>query len=143
MDNITKILFVTVDTTGGGAERMMFNIIRSLDSSKQVRLLITSDQTCPKEVSGSIECKSLGKKHASTALLDIIKDVRSYKPDYLFTTSSSIGYMLVASKYLMNGHRPKVVIRCAVPPSEVYFKSLKSKLLRNIIKLPIAVPILL
>lgn len=114
---------------------MMFNIMRTLNSSKRVRLLITSNQTCPEEGEVTFKSRSLGKKHASSALPQIIKEIYSYKPDYVFTTSSSIGYILVLTKYVMFRHRLKVVIRCAVPPSESYFNGIKSKILRYIIKM--------
>lgn len=129
-----KILFITVDTTGGGAERMMFNIIGSLRPEHDIRLLITSSQSsqglCPRPLSS----KNLNKKHASSALFSIISEVRDFKPDYIFTTSSSIGYMAIIAKYMMLKHKPRVFIRCAVPPSEVYHKSLKPRLLNFIIK---------
>ena len=43
----TKVLFVTASTKGGGAERMLFNIIRSLDANHVVRLFVTSDEHIP------------------------------------------------------------------------------------------------
>lgn len=131
-----KILFVTVDTTGGGAERMMFNIIGTLRPECEIRLLVTTDEPVPAEAPNNFTLRNLNKKHASSALWQIISEVHSFKPDYLFTTSSSIGYMLVLAKMTMPPkYKPKVFIRCAVPPSEVYSRSIKSKVLRYLISL--------
>lgn len=114
---------------------MMFNIIGSLRPECEIRLLITSAQKIPVEAPHNCTAKNLGKEHASTALPAVIKEVRRFRPQYLFTTSSSIGYMLIIAKYCMpRSIRPKVVIRCAVPPSESYFHGLRSQILRKIIR---------
>lgn len=135
MENI-KILFITVDVSGGGAERMLFNIIESLDSKIDKELLITTDQK--PSVETPIKHISLGETHASKAILKIIRHVKKTEPDYIFTTSSSLGYIIVLAKFYMKyvlKKVPKIIIRCAVPPSEVYSKSLKSKILKHIIRL--------
>ncbi len=129
----TDILFVTVNTVGGGAERMMFNIIGTLRSSLHPKLLITSNERVPVEAP-QVEAINLNKKHAYSTFFSIIHEILKHKPRYLFTTSSSIGYILVVAKYLNRGFSPKVFIRCAVPPTEMYSRSLKSRILRQVIK---------
>lgn len=129
-----KILFVSASTRGGGAERMLFNIIRSLSPEYEIRLLITSKEKISSNIKLNISVENLNKEHASMAFYSIYKVVKSFKPDYMFTTSSSIGYMLIWCK-LLSRVSAKIFIRVAVPPSEIVTKSVKNTLLKYVFKL--------
>lgn len=59
-----KVLFVTASTQGGGAERMLFNIISSLDCHIEKELVITSCDTPPQNRCIDYPTVSLRKKHA-------------------------------------------------------------------------------
>lgn len=128
-----KILFCTSSTTGGGAERMLFNIIQSLNSSYEKQLLITSDAKIPSYISlENTEVINCYKKSAKYSFPAIIKQIISFAPDYIFTTSYNIGYLLILAKLLLRS-KTKVIIRCAVSPSEIYNKSdFKECLLKKI-----------
>lgn len=129
-----KVLFVTASTTGGGAERMLFNIIRSLDSDHEVRLFITSDARVPQIYREDIEAYNADKVHAVSAFPKLIKYIREYRPDHVFTTSSNIGYLIILAKKLLPA-KYKTYIRCAVPPSEIYQTDLKTRLLNRVISM--------
>lgn len=121
-----KVLFVTASTCGGGAERMLFNIINSLDKNHTTRLIITSKEKAPDDVSTNLDVYNLNKKNARHAFGGILKHVSLFQPDYVFTTSSNIGYMLILAKFLSTS-KFKVIIRCAVSPSEV----IRTKLIKG------------
>lgn len=125
-----KVLFVTATTQGGGAERILFNIINSLDDNHQSRLFITSNHSVPDTHSNKISSLTANKKHASQAFPALIREIRKYKPDYAFTTSSNIGYLLILARIFLKS-KFKIFIRCAVPPSEVYSKGIRAKLLKR------------
>lgn len=129
-----KVLFVTASTRGGGAERMLFNIIRSLDETHLSHLFITSDQKVPDTYRDEITAVNANKRHAVSALVPLIGYIRRFRPDSVFTTSSNVGYMLVLAKKLLRLDF-KIYIRCAVTPSEIYHSDLKSRLLNDVIRL--------
>jgi glycosyltransferase, family 1 len=134
MSQKTKVLFVTASTTGGGAERMLFNIIRSMDKAHEARLFITSDAKVPEAYKNDVISVSAGKRHAMSAFVDLLYYIKNYKPEHVFTTSSNVGYMLILIKRLL-GAQYKVYIRCAVTPSEIYQNDLRSKVLAKVNRL--------
>ncbi len=129
-----RVLFVTASTTGGGAERMLFNIISSLDDNHEAYLFITSDEKVPLQYNSAVRAVNANKKHAVSAFAHLIKEIKKFNPQYIFTTSSNIGYMLILAKKLL-GANFKVYIRCAVTPSEIYQQDIKTRLLNEIIRL--------
>lgn len=129
-----KVLFATASTCGGGAERMLFNIIRSLDSNHTKHLFVTSNDEVPEVYKDDVETIYARKKHAIQSFPLLLKKLRSFKPHYVFTTSSNVGYMLVLAKKIL-GAKFSVFIRCAVPPSEIYSSGFKSKILRKVIRM--------
>lgn len=133
MQNTIKVLFVTASTKGGGAERMLFNIIRSLDINHESRLFITSDQSVPDVYTSDVKSFNANKSHAINSFVSLIRYIHKFNPDHVFTTSSNIGYMLVLAKKILRSDF-KIYIRCAVPPSEIYQTDIKTRLLNWIIK---------
>lgn len=129
-----RVLFVTASTKGGGAERMLFNIIRSMDSGHEVRLFVTSDQKVPDVYATDVESVNAGKRHAVSSFVRLVKYIRRFSPHHVFTTSSNVGYMLVLAKKILRSDY-KIYIRCAVPPSEIYQTDIKTRLLNRIIRM--------
>lgn len=132
--NKTNVLFVTASTTGGGAERMLFNIIRSLDDTHEACLFITSEEKIPQQYKDDVYAVNADKKHAICAFRQLTKEIKRFKPQYVFTTSSNVGYMLILAKKLIRADF-KIYIRCAVTPSEIYQRDIKSRLLNVVIRL--------
>ena len=132
---LKKIIFFTASTTGGGAEKMLFNIINSLDSNLfKSYLIITSDAKVPENTELKAEAYNYNCSKSRNAFFKICNTISKIKPSYVFTTSSTLGYMLALSKKILK-HKFKVIIRCAVPPSEIIKTSIKDDLLRYIIKI--------
>lgn len=129
-----KVLFATASTHGGGAERMLFNIIRSLDSNHTKHLFVTSNDEVPEVYIDDVETIYARKKHAIQAFPLLLKELRFFKPHYVFTTSSNVGYMLILAKKVL-GAKFSVFIRCAVSPSEIYNSGFKSRMLRKVIRM--------
>lgn len=134
MSKKIKVLFITASTTGGGAERMLFNIIRSMDDRHDVRLFITSDAKVPEAYKNDVVSVNADKRHAMSAFTKLLRYIKSYRPEHVFTTSSNIGYMLILIKRLLRADY-KVYIRCAVTPSEIYHDDLKSTILAKVNRL--------
>lgn len=133
-NNLIRVLFVTASTKGGGAERMLFNIIRSMDDNHEARLFITSDELVPEIYAKDVTAINAGKRHAVSAFFRLLNEIRKYRPNNIFTTSSNVGYMLVLAKKILRA-KFRIFIRCAVPPSEIYQTDIKTKMLNCIIRL--------
>lgn len=128
-----KVIFFTASTTGGGAEKMLFNIISSLDERHKSYLVITSKDNLPDDVSIRSEVYKLGFDNARKAFPKIISVIKKIMPQYVFTTSSSIGYMLALAKCFVKQDF-KVIVRCAVTPTEIVKTSFKDTLLKYVIR---------
>lgn len=128
-----RVLFATASTTGGGAERILFNIIRSLNENHEVRLFITSNDKVPEHTYRNFSAVNAHKKHAISAFGKLLDEIRQFKPAHVFTTSSNVGYMLVIAKKLLRANF-KIYIRCAVTPSEIYHNDFKNRMLNRIIR---------
>lgn len=129
-----KILFVTASTKGGGAERMLFNIINSVKDIHTVKLLITSSHQIPNEFKCSINHTNINKTHAISAFPSLLRELHQFRPNYVFTTSSNIGYMFILARMILRA-KFKIYIRCAVAPSEIFQNDIRTKVLNQIIKL--------
>ncbi len=129
-----RVLFATATTKGGGAERMLFNIIRSLDQQHDKRLFITSDEKVPDIYAKEVDAINAHKKHAMSSFRCMLKELHNFKPHHVFTTSSNVGYMLVLAKKLLKA-KFKIYIRCAVPPSELYHHDFKTLILNHVIRM--------
>lgn len=129
-----KVAFVTATTRKGGAERMLFNIMSSLDERHDIRLYVTSCDQVPAWVSQQFSTIQFYKKHARAAFGKLLWHLRCYAPDYVFTTSSNIGYLLLVCRWMLHA-KFKVILRCAVSPSEIYHSSIKHKLLAGVNRL--------
>ena len=129
--NKIKVAFVSATTCKGGAEKMLFNIMNTLDDRHEIQLYITSKDVVPSFVANKFRVLQFGKKHAKAALWRLLLNLKKSSPQYVFTTSSNIGYLLIISRWMLHANF-KVFIRCAVPPVEVYHHSLKTRFLSRI-----------
>lgn len=129
--NQHKVLFVTASTVGGGAERQLVNIINSLADNPRycLRLVVTSNDPRPNGLNTNVDFVQYGYGSSKASFGRLYSEISSFKPNYLFTTSSPLAYLLVFLKWLFFG-KFKVVVRIAVPPSELYITSFKGRLLR-------------
>ena len=133
-ENRVKILFVTASVSGGGAERVLINIINSLSLDRyEIVLMNTSMELAPKQLKDGVRYYCCNKVNARKAFGKVLTVVRQFKPNYTFTTSSNIGYMLILMKMFVLS-KFKVIIRVAVPPSEYPINDFKTKILRTISK---------
>lgn len=132
MRNKISIAFVATSTIGGGAERMQINIINSLPVSKyDIYFLNTSKDPKPEHLNVNSKYTSFNKTNTRKSFFKLKRKLKEIKPDYIFTTSTIVAYLLVIIRVL-NRSKSKLFVRIAVPPSESQSKSIKSKILRRI-----------
>lgn len=127
-----NIAFVAASTVGGGAERMQINIINTLPPSKyDIYFINTSKDPKPQHLNSSVEYIGLGKTNTKNSFYTLKRALKQINPDYIFTTSVVVAYLLVIIRFIINS-KAKLFVRIAVPPSESQSKSFKSKVLRKI-----------
>ncbi len=127
-----KIIFVTSVLTGGGAVRVLLNIINSLSLEKYELILFvmcahSNENVFIKE---GVNVVYFSKNRLLTSIIPIMKQVLKIKPDYLFSTDY-FGYVLPFFKLFC---KTKVISRVNVPPSEFPLNTLKVRISRFIQK---------
>lgn len=130
-----KIVFITASVKGGGAERVLINIINSLDESKyEVSLVNTFFGDKPNGLNQNIPYITYSSRHTRNAFFKLYKYIRRVRPTYIFTTSATVGYLLVILRALLQV-KSRIIIRVAVTPSESVQHGVKSTILKKLIKL--------
>lgn len=129
-----KVVFVSPFTSGGGACRNMFNVINQLDQGFETKLVVTGTDTLPTEYEGLIETETLGSPSVTGAFRAIRRIIKSFAPDFVFATTLNTGLVCAAASKF-SGVKCKTIARCTVPPSEIYNRSLKIRLLRLALQL--------
>lgn len=127
-----KIVFVAASTHGGGAERMQLNIMHSLSVEKyDIFFINTSTDSKPQDLEHHIKYIQYNKKHTKNAYAFLSKDLKRINPQFIFTTSIVVAYLLQIIRLFFN-IKSKLIVRIAVPPSESPHKGLKSSVLSMI-----------
>lgn len=131
-NNKEKILFVASFIVGGGAAKVLLNIINSLPLNRyDIKLLVVSPM--PHEyfyVKDGVFVVFCNKTHAIKASGDVVKEIRGFAPDYLFSTDY-FSYLLPVFK-LFSSKPLKFFARINVPPSEYPNRTLKRRLAERI-----------
>lgn len=122
----TKVLCVGLDVSGGGAERVFINIANSLNVN-QIDLRIVYNCAYEKsDIRTDVPVVYFGKKHMRKGLTRLYSEIRSFKPNYIFTTNGTIAWLLPLLCTIARTNS-KIITRVAVTPCEKYFTSWKSK----------------
>lgn len=113
-----KILFTLPGLTGGGAERVILNIIKSLDKSKyEIKLLLVNNiGVYFDEVPDYVEIISLDTTRTRHALIKLIKAINEIKPDIIFSTLNRMNLLVLMASYFID-KKIKIYVREANLPS--------------------------
>lgn len=129
-----RIAFVASSLEGGGAERIFLNILNSLPLEKyELLLLCTSGHSATGVIRDGVVFKSYNRDHAKSCFFNLCTDLRRFSPDYVFTSHFPVAYMLPIIRAL-NRQNFQVVIRVAVPPSDVPKRELLVNLKHHVAK---------
>ena len=118
MNKRKKILFALPNLIGGGAERVLVNIINQIDTQQfKIYLLILNKQgplyPC---LSHKINIIDLNIKRTRYSLFKIIKTINRINPDMIFSTTQRMNvFILIASLFIKS--KLKVFVREANMPS--------------------------
>lgn len=123
-----KIAIIIPSLRGGGAERVIINIINHIDLQKFNVTLILINKEGPyiKFLPDNINVIDLKSRKVRYSLIKLIKVLNQIKPDVIFSTLGYLNLALIGIKGFLNGS-PKVIVREANTPSKSLTKLSKRK----------------
>ncbi len=91
-----KIIFILPSLYGGGAERIVLNLLKHLDRSKftLVLALVKKEGRYLQDIPKDVELIDLDVKQARYSLFKIAKLIREQKPDIIFTSLSHLNLLI-------------------------------------------------
>ncbi|MCP4137367.1 MAG: glycosyltransferase [bacterium] len=110
--NKKTILFTLPDLYGGGAQKVIINIIRNLDREKyNIKLLLINPvgdflDLVPEHV----KMVDLGIKRTRYALFGIIRALKRKKPDIVFSTLNRMNILILFASLFIR-HNMKIIVR--------------------------------
>lgn len=113
-----KVAIVIPSLRGGGAERVMVNILRNLDQNKfDLRLIVIKKEgpnidLLPK----NLNVVDLNSTRVRYSLIKLIKALNEFKPDIIVSTLGHLNLALIIIKTFLIGS-PKIFVREASTPS--------------------------
>lgn len=107
-----KVLFITPSLSGGGAERVIVNLLRNIDRSKFEIFFISINLSGPyvKNLPSDINVIDLKKTRVRYSFFKLIKAINTIMPDVILTTLGFLNLMLIVIKPFLKS-KPKVIVR--------------------------------
>jgi glycosyltransferase involved in cell wall biosynthesis len=125
-----QVVFVAASTHGGGAERMLINIMHSLSHEKyEIYFINTSKEHKPESLNSSIKYIQYNKRYAKNSYFELSRDLLRINPNYIFTSSIVIAYLLQLIRFFLN-LKSKLIVRISVSPSDLPNFGFKTSLLK-------------
>lgn len=88
-----KVAFIIPSLRGGGAERVVTNLVNKIDKDKfEVKVIVLSlhDSIFQKEINENIEIIDLGSKRVRSSMFKVLYSIKKIRPDIVFST---LGYL--------------------------------------------------
>lgn len=135
MKQKTKILFTLPNLNSGGAERIIVNIINSLDENyfDIHLLLINNSGSLCSFLKRNIKITTLNVKKTRYALFALIKQIKKINPDIIFSTLQRMNLLVLIASFFIS-KKIKIFVREPTMPS-LFIKSKNTLYLYLIIKL--------
>lgn len=114
-----KVAIIVPSLRGGGAERVIVNVIRHLDQSKFDISLILINKEGPyvSMVPKNIPIINLKSDRVRNSLFSLVKVINELKPDVILSTLGHMNLALLTIKPFLNGN-PQIIVRHANSPSQ-------------------------
>lgn len=131
-----RILFAVPNLNGGGAERVMVNILRTLDPQQYDITLLLVDRIGVffDLVPDYVNLQSLDVKRTRHSLPKLIKAIRVNRPDVIISTTNRMNIFVLIAALFAKG-RPKVFVREPNLPSAQINNNSLSPLSLKLVKL--------
>lgn len=113
-----KVVIIIPSLRGGGAERVMANIVRHLDKEKfEIKLmLLKKEGSYINLIPDYVAVIDLDVSRARYAFIKLIKELNRYRPHTIMSTLGHLNLSLLILKPLLKG-KPKIIVREANTPS--------------------------
>ncbi len=113
-----KVVFITPSLRGGGAERVVVNLLRHMNRSEIELTLITLKLEGPyvSQLPADTQVIDLGTKRVRHSIIRLLREINRIQPDVVFSTLGHLNVALLALRPFMK-KRPKIVLREANAPS--------------------------
>ena len=126
-----RAAFILPSFAGGGAERVVLNLLGRVDGARIEAHLIVLDGGGPlaSMAPGGLPLTDLGKPRLRVALPALIRALRRIRPEAIVSTMGHVNVALLALRPLLAG-RPALVMREANTPSKSLAQGRRSGLMR-------------
>lgn len=116
-----KILFTLPNLNGGGAERVIINIIKTLDKDKfDIKLLLIDKIGVYFEyVPEYVEIISLDVKRTRNALPKLIKKINEINPDIVFSTLNRMNLLVLMASFFISNNIKIYVREPNLPSAQI------------------------
>ncbi|MET3879427.1 glycosyltransferase involved in cell wall biosynthesis [Chitinophaga sp. OAE865] len=116
-----KIVFILPSLRGGGAEKVVMNIVNSLDEERFdiVLLVICSAGDYFDLITQQVKLVKLDKPNTRAGTTDIYKVLKSMKPDIVFTSLNHISIITILIRKLSGGRFVSVVRLPTLPSNKL------------------------
>lgn len=120
LDKRKKILFILPTLFGGGAEKIVVNILRKLDSTEySLNLLLFSKKGNYLElIPDSVKIYSLNIKRTRHVFFRLIKEIKKINPDIIFSSLIRVNIILLLASFFLP-KKYKIIIREPNMPSAI------------------------
>jgi glycosyltransferase involved in cell wall biosynthesis len=116
----TKLMLMTPNLYGGGAEKVFMNLLKHFDRERIEPVFMTANLTGPytKLLPTDIEVIDLGVTRARYIIPKLLNTINNTKPDVILSTLEQLNLSLLLARPLIR-RKTKVVIREANLPSKI------------------------
>lgn len=123
-----KIAIVIPSLRGGGAEKVMVNIVKKLDKSRfDIKLvLIKKEGPYVNLIPNDIAIVDLNSERVRYSVFKLVRELNKFKPDVVLSTLGHLNLVLIAIRPLLKIN-PKIIVREANTPSKNMSELTKKK----------------
>ena len=124
----TKLAIIVPSLQGGGAERVITNIVRNINKNKFdiILILVKKDGPYIDLVPENVSIVNLDSDRVRYSIFKLIKELNYYRPDVILSTLGHLNLALLIIRPILKGN-PKIIIREANTPSKNLSKSFSIK----------------
>lgn len=121
-----KILLITPNLNGGGAERVILTLLKNfdLDKVKPILMVINLEGALVNQIPKNIQIINLNKKRIRNSVISMIREINRIKPDGIMTILTRLNITLLAIKPFLKG-KPRIIVRETSLPSQKFGKKFK------------------
>lgn len=113
-----KIALIVPSMRGGGAEKVMANLVRYLDKNKfDIRLiLIKKEGPYLDLIPNTVSVIDLNSNRVRYSIIKLVSELNKYEPDVILSTLGHLNLAILFIRKFLRGN-PKIIVRHAIAPT--------------------------